>query len=98
MKYWQFMYFLIIGIMLARGGNNLKDRVSKLEKSCTSQIAQIQRSLEKLEVRVQSNEDVLVSHDTHLVDAGYPTCYKRVVVDDAVYYDSYGIDEMPIVP
>jgi hypothetical protein len=58
-----------------------------------AQINEIESNQGDLYKKVQSNKDVLVSHDTHLVDMGYPACYKRVVVDDAEYYDSYGVDD-----
>jgi hypothetical protein len=56
----------------------------------TAQINEIERNQGDLYRKVQSNKDVLVSHDTHFVDMGYPACYERVVLDDAEYYDSYG--------
>lgn len=66
---------------------NYINKPCQAHKTLTAQIAEIQRSLKRTRDKVRENKGVLVSHDTHLTDAGYPSCYRRVVVDDAVYYE-----------
>jgi hypothetical protein len=44
---------------------------------------------------MRSNKNVLISHDTHFVDMGYPQNYEYVIIEQE---NTYGIDEIPTVP
>jgi hypothetical protein len=88
-----FLIFLIacltFSIICLKAAN--KDRAGK-NTSPTSQINEVQRSLDKLGKKVQANTNGLIALNDEFVGDGSEGYYD---FEPEEYYNSYGIDDIP---